>query len=345
VAAGTFDKLRVTFSEAINTTTFTFDDVGAFTLNGNAITGLTYTVTPVSGTNNQFDISFAAQSALGTYAMTIGPAIADLAGNNMSAAYTATGTLSATTTTTFNSVDVPKTIPDVATTTSVLSVGQSQTITKITVKLNLNHTYDSDLKITLKSPAGTTVLLANRRGGSGDNYTNTVFDSSAATSIASGFAPFSGTYRPEQSLTAFNGQNASGTWSLIIQDVAFLDSGRLNSWSITITSNPGGNSVEEPSGPDTGRGFAVAKFDAVIVASLTPQAPLAEAAHSTVSAPAAVQAENPLFDRAFAVRQTAADAGFVAVGATHTDAGAAADWLSFDAGELADGAADVIDVG
>ena len=99
---GTFNKLRVTFSEAINPASFTATDVAAFTLNGTAIPGLTYTVTAVTGTNNsQFDISFAAQSAIGTYAMTIGPAIADAAGNAKSAAYTATGTISSTTTTTF----------------------------------------------------------------------------------------------------------------------------------------------------------------------------------------------------------------------------------------------------
>ena len=198
----------------------------------------------------------------------------------------------------------------------MLNVGSSLTISKITVKINLNHTWDSDLKISLRSPVGTTVVLSNRRGGSGDNYTNTVFDSSAAVSIVSGAAPFAGTYRPEQSLTAFNTQNASGTWSLIVQDLAAQDVGRINSWSITVTTNPGGTAFAEGAGP-AAVPSAVAKFDIAPVAGLTAmQAPLAEVGRSAVSSPAELHAENPLFGRAFAVRQTAAEAGFVVVGAT-----------------------------
>ena len=157
---------------------------------------MTFLVTPVSGSGNkQFDVTFAAQSALGSYAMTVGPDITDTSANAMDQngngangevhadQYTATGTISSIQT--FSSTDVPKNLPDVTTTTSVLNVGQNLTIGKITVKLNITHTWDSDLKISLKSPAGTTVTLVNRRGGSGDNFNNTVFDSSASTAIAS----------------------------------------------------------------------------------------------------------------------------------------------------------------
>jgi hypothetical protein len=82
--------------------------------------------------------------------------------------------------------------------------------------------------------------LANRRGSSGDNYTNTVFDSTATKAISAGTAPFAGTYRPETSLAAaYNGYDAAGTWQLIVQDRARLDSGKLNSWSLTIQGTPG----------------------------------------------------------------------------------------------------------
>src|SRR5262249_26221568 len=233
------------------------------TLGGLPISGLTYTVTAVSGTGNtQFDIGFAAQTAVGTYAMTIGPSITDVAGNAMNQngnavngetpgdQFTATGTISSTTTTTFSSVDVPKNIADVATTTSVLNVGSSLTISKITVKLNINHTWDSDLRISLKAPNGTTRILVNRRGGSGDNFTKTIFADAATQSVVNCAAPFANTYRPEQTLSAFNGLNASGTWSLIVQDLAAQDVGKINAWSITITST-GGLSVEEPGAPLT----------------------------------------------------------------------------------------------
>lgn len=88
---GTFDTVRLTFNEAIDSSSFTLADVVKFT--GPNVTGLRggstpMTITPtavkaVSGTNNQFDVTFAAVSTLGTYSITIGPSILDLAGNAM----------------------------------------------------------------------------------------------------------------------------------------------------------------------------------------------------------------------------------------------------------------------
>ena len=36
--------------------------------------------------------------------------------------------------------------------------------------LNMNHTWDSDLEISLIAPDGTTIVLTSGNGGSGDNY-------------------------------------------------------------------------------------------------------------------------------------------------------------------------------
>lgn len=139
--------------------------------------------------------------------------------------------------TTFNSTNVPVTIPDLQTITSTLTVsGVGSLISDVNVKLNINHTYDSDLVITLISPTGTQVILANHNGGSRDNFTNTTFDDQAATSISSGLAPFSGTYRPIGSLSALNGADANGTWTLKVADTVAIDSGKLNSWSLQIGS-------------------------------------------------------------------------------------------------------------
>src|SRR5207244_763740 len=115
---------------------------------------------------------------------------------------------------------------------------------------------------------------------------------------------------------------------------------------ITITA--GGGGLAFATGADAGAAAlpAVAKANAVPVVGLGGMpAPLTDVARAAVSSPATVHADSPLFDRAFAVRQTAADAGFVVVGAAHTDAGAAADWLNFDAAEVLDFATDAIDVG
>jgi subtilisin family serine protease/subtilisin-like proprotein convertase family protein len=344
VAANSFDRLRVTFNEAIDPNSFDPSDIASFQLNGTDIPNMSYQVNPVSGSGDkQFDITFAAQFSTGTYTMTIGPNITDVAGNLMDQngdgtadQYTASGTIS--TTTTFDSKDVPKNLPDRSTTTSVLNVGQSLTIGKITVKLNITHTYDSDLRISLKSPAGTTITLVNRRGGSGDNFTDTVFDSDAAVSITSGTAPFTGTYRPEQSLTAFNTQNASGTWSLIIRDMARTDVGRLNSWSITITPANGGNATKYSDGFESGG--EVSKPESVLMAFAAPSAPQASAAQAP--APSASEPVR-LFDNSnlsdslnHEARESESIGALSAAGGDVSETGTtgnAGDWLDYDAGD------------
>ncbi|MEO0007553.1 MAG: hypothetical protein RJA20_1749, partial [Bacteroidota bacterium] len=69
-----------------------------------------------------------------------------------------------------------------------------------TVKLNFNHTWDSDVHIWLENPVGGRIELSTGNGGSGDNYTNTVFCDNAPTSITAGTAPFTGNFRPEGNL-------------------------------------------------------------------------------------------------------------------------------------------------
>jgi subtilisin-like proprotein convertase family protein len=128
-------------------------------------------------------------------------------------------------------------IPDLATITSTVDVsGFAGSITDVNVTLNITHTFDSDLVITLIAPDGTQVTLANRNGRSGDNFSNTLFDDSATTSIANGRAPFNGSYKPISALSAVNGGNANGTWTLEITDVKAQDIGTLNSWSLQISS-------------------------------------------------------------------------------------------------------------
>jgi subtilisin-like proprotein convertase family protein len=112
-------------------------------------------------------------------------------------------------------------------------------INNVTVTLNISHSFDSDMIITLISPQGTAIQLFNRRGGSGDNLTGTTFSDSAGTPITSGVAPFSGSFTPEVALSGLNGQNANGAWTLSIQDAAGPNTGTLNSWSLSLgTSEP-----------------------------------------------------------------------------------------------------------
>jgi subtilisin-like proprotein convertase family protein len=157
----------------------------------------------------------------------------------VSAAGSTTGaafSINANVTLTWASTDVPKAITDYTTVYSTVTVaGGPTTITKVTVKIiSLTHTFAGDLDIYIKSPAGTEIALSTDNGGGGANYTNTVFDDAATTSITLGAAPFTGPFKPETLLSTFNGQNANGVWTLRVYDHAGGDVGTLNSWSITL---------------------------------------------------------------------------------------------------------------
>jgi subtilisin-like proprotein convertase family protein len=135
----------------------------------------------------------------------------------------------------FASADVPKTIFDAGATISTLTVaGASTFLSKVRVRVDITHTFDSDLVLTLYSPGGTSVVLASRVGGHLDNFTATVFDDAAATAIASGAAPFTGSFRPHQPLGGLAGSSGNGTWTLSIRDVATPDAGRLEGWSLWL---------------------------------------------------------------------------------------------------------------
>ena len=59
-------------------------------------------------------------------------------------------------------------------------------------------------------------MLSNMNGGEGPDFAGTIFDDEADSPIASGNASFIGSYRPDQSLAAFDGENAAGDWTLFI---------------------------------------------------------------------------------------------------------------------------------
>jgi subtilisin-like proprotein convertase family protein len=136
-------------------------------------------------------------------------------------------------------------IPDNDTTTgisSTITVANGATsISKVTVKINITHTYDGDLDIKLQPPGSAALIeLSTDNGSNGDNYTNTIFDDGAATSITSGTVPFTGSFQPEGSLASVNGSDASGDWVLHVYDDSGIDTGTLDNWTLTITGTTAG---------------------------------------------------------------------------------------------------------
>ncbi len=126
-------------------------------------------------------------------------------------------------------------IKDLTKTVSYITINQDITISDLNVVVNVTHTYDSDLIISLKSPTGVVSTLSYRRGGSGDNFLSTIFDDEATKAISSGVAPFTGSFKPETLLSAFDGLNARGVWTLTVEDKATYDKGSLKNWAISLT--------------------------------------------------------------------------------------------------------------
>jgi subtilisin-like proprotein convertase family protein len=88
------------------------------------------------------------------------------------------------------------------------------------------------LRVTLTSPTGSQAVLHNRSGGSADNLVAT-YDATTLPALAS-----------------LLGTSAAGDWKLAVQDLAPIDIGRLNSWTLTIEGQPE-SAVEQEESPGT----------------------------------------------------------------------------------------------
>ncbi len=78
-----------------------------------------------------------------------------------------------------------------------------------TAAVNIMHTYKGDLIVNLVAPDGSLYLLHNRTGGSADNIIQTF-------------------------TVNLGGEAADGTWRLRVQDAASLDTGFINTWTLTL---------------------------------------------------------------------------------------------------------------
>ena len=123
-------------------------------------------------------------------------------------------------------------------TNSVITVTNDISISDVNVTVNIQHTWVGDLEIVLVAPDTTTeVQLFNQTGGSDDDFVNTIFDDQAATPIASGTAPFTGSFQPVGDLSTFNGMSSLGDWTLRITDNADGDGGQLTDWTLELCGN------------------------------------------------------------------------------------------------------------
>ncbi|HZV70540.1 MAG TPA: zinc-dependent metalloprotease family protein [Saprospiraceae bacterium] len=139
------------------------------------------------------------------------------------------------------STNVPLTISASGTPTinSTLTISNALNITDINVvNLKGTHTWVDDLKFTLVAPNTTTQVLFWDRPCNGEDNFNINFDDEAANSNWP-CPPTDGlTYKPNNALTAFDGLNSAGIWTLKVQDIANQDGGSLNGWGLKVCGVP-----------------------------------------------------------------------------------------------------------
>ena len=138
-----------------------------------------------------------------------------------------------------SSTDVPVNISASGqpTITSTITIPAGGTIDDVNViGLNGIHTWLSDLRITLISPALTEVILFDRDCNNQDNF-DISYDDQAST-VAPCPPTGGGTHQPEEALAAFIGEDMMGTWTLRIQDFANNDGGTLQGWALNICFTP-----------------------------------------------------------------------------------------------------------
>jgi subtilisin-like proprotein convertase family protein len=136
--------------------------------------------------------------------------------------------------------DFPQTIADRATLNSSVFVPPGAgKITDLDVSLDIFHSFDGDLIVTLTHvPTGTSVVLFSGVGGTNEGFLVRLTDE-AGTDINGATNPkpdgaISGTFNPGGTalLSAFDGQDASGEWRLTITDNSAGDSGTLYGWQL-----------------------------------------------------------------------------------------------------------------
>ncbi|MEM7584965.1 MAG: S8 family serine peptidase [Acidobacteriota bacterium] len=101
----------------------------------------------------------------------------------------------------------------------VIRVDRSASVETVRVEVDITHTFRGDLQLTLISPQGTNVRLFGRTAPGLDGVDNLVtgFDVESVPALAS-----------------LSGESTSGNWTLQVADLAAVDVGTLNSWTLAL---------------------------------------------------------------------------------------------------------------
>ncbi|AXG73573.1 T9SS C-terminal target domain-containing protein [Flavobacterium arcticum] len=146
----------------------------------------------------------------------------------------------------YTATDAPVIIPDNTTSivNSVIAATGDAPIQKVSVTLDISHTWVSDLTVTLISPQGTEVQLFSDECDDADDVQAT-FDDSGELSVCGTVPVLSGVIQPDEALSIFNGELPEGEWMLELSDVFDEDGGAINSWSLTICTTEEATAIIE----------------------------------------------------------------------------------------------------
>ena len=111
-------------------------------------------------------------------------------------------------------------IPDLQTVAFALDVTEAAPVHKVTVGVDLVHTYVGDLIVTLEPPpiSGVPAITLHNRTGGTRNGIRKVYDSNSVPALA-----------------GLTGKTGQGRWTLRIRDAAARDSGTLVTFSLTVS--------------------------------------------------------------------------------------------------------------
>ena len=200
-----------------DTATYTFEIASVAEWNDTVTLALTSSMDGASLSTNSampgdtvtLTVPTTSETNWGDYSFTVNATSGDLAKDATVGLYVYPQGLNDFTYTNDSSAAIPDNDP--AGITSVINVPDDITLFGTSASVDISHTYIGDLIVKLTSPSGSVATLHNQAGGSADDLVAT-FTSSV-----------------------FDGEVATGDWTLSVEDTYAEDTGTLNNWSVTFT--------------------------------------------------------------------------------------------------------------
>jgi len=122
--------------------------------------------------------------------------------------------------------------------TSVINIPENGIIEDLNiVSLDVTHDYIDDLKIYLVGPDGTSVLVMDKPCSGEDDIFVTLDDESTLVNFPTCPPTDGRNYQPSNPLSAFDGKDIQGDWTLRIEDIyPSADGGTFNCWGLEFVA-------------------------------------------------------------------------------------------------------------